>query len=381
MKEGWEVKRLGEVCEITMGQSPSSESYNDIGRGMPFFQGCSDFGKLYPHVTTYCDMPKKMADINDVLISVRAPIGTLNIANLHCCIGRGLASVREIKGLSCYKYLYFFLLKSKEELQEKGTGATFKAIGKDTLLNFPILVPSIEEQSRIVEELDLLSNIIEKKRQQLSELDNLAQSIFYDMFGDPVTNEKGWEVKKLGEVCDVRDGTHDSPKYLEHSDYVLITSKNIVNGDIDYTSINYICEEDYNNINKRSFVEDGDIIMAMIGTIGKPIIVKRKGVNFCIKNVALIKFGKSVEVINTYIQYLLDNTSYKQYIDKQNKGGTQKFIALGAIRKLDIPLPPLNLQQLFAKKIEAIEKQKALIKQSIAETEELFNSRMDYYFS
>jgi type I restriction enzyme S subunit len=154
-----------------------------------------------------------------------------------------------------------------------------------------------------------------------------------------------------------------------------------VNGDIDYNSVNYISEEDYNNINKRSFVEDGDIIMAMIGTIGKPIIVKRKNVKFCIKNVALIKFGKSIDVINTYIQFLLDNTSYKQYINKQNKGGTQKFIALGAIRKLDIPLPTLTLQQLFAQNIEAIEKQKALIKQSIADTEELFNSRMDYYFN
>lgn len=205
------IKKLGEVCVITMGQSPCSESYNDIGKGMPFFQGCSDFGKLNPHITTYCDMPKKTADINDVLISVRAPIGTLNIADIECCIGRGLASIREIDGITCYKYLYYFLLKSKKELQEQGIGATFKAIGKDVLFNFPIVVPPLSEQSRIVEELDLLSNIIEKKRQQLSELDNLAQSIFYDMFGDPVTNEKGWEVKAIKEVAPQKPYKGDVP--------------------------------------------------------------------------------------------------------------------------------------------------------------------------
>ena len=201
------------------------------------------------------------------------------------------------------------------------------------------------------------------------------------MFGDPVENEKGWEVKDLGEVCDVRDGTHDSPKYLEQSDYVLITSKNIVSGTIDFTTANYISEEDYININKRSCVDEGDIIMAMIGTIGNPIIVKDIDRKFCIKNVALIKFANSSLVANVYIRALLDNKSYCQYILSQNKGGTQKFVALGTIRKLKTPLPPLALQQQFASKIEAIEKQKALIKKSIEEVETLFNSRMDYYFN
>ena len=381
MKEGWEVKRLGEVCEITMGQSPSSESYNDIGRGMPFFQGCSDFGKLYPHVTTYCDMPKKMADINDVLISVRAPIGTLNIANLHCCIGRGLASVREIKGLSCYKYLYFFLLKSKEELQEKGTGATFKAIGKDALLNFPILVPSIEEQSRIVEELDLLSNIIEKKRQQLSELDNLAQSIFYDMFGDIYGNKYGFEIKELNEVFEfIKDGTHQTPQYVDENNGVkFLSAKDVVKGFIDWSNIKYISQELHLQLSKRVSPMRNDILLCKNGTYGICALVETDEIFDIYVSLALMRPKKGY--LPKYLVYAINNPITKEQFNKSIKGVGVPNLHLGEIKKTRIIIPPLSLQQLFAKKIEAIEKEKELIKQSIAETEELFNSRMDYYFS
>lgn len=244
-----------------------------------------------------------------------------------------------------------------------------------------IPVPPLPTQQRIVAELDCISGILEKKRQQLKELDNLAQAIFYDMFGDPVENDKGWEVKKLGEVCDVRDGTHDSPKYVEKSDYVLITSKNIVDGKIDYSVVNHITKEDYDAINKRSKVDDGDIIMAMIGTIGKPIIVKKEEYQFCIKNVALIKFVSDSLVHNVYIQSLLCSKSFSQFIMSKNQGGNQKFIALGTIRQLQTPIPPLSLQQQFAKKIEAIERQKALINQSIKEVQTLFDCRMEDYFN
>lgn len=380
MKQGWEIKKLGEVCKITMGQSPSSNTYND-SEGLPFYQGNADFGKVNPIARVYCNAPIRIAENNDILISVRAPIGAINIANCKCCIGRGLASIRSTKTLS-NEFVYHALIANKEKLIAQGTGSTFKSIGRNTLEELPIPVPPLPVQEQIVSELDLLSGIIEKKREQLKELDALAQSIFYDMFGDPITNEKGWEVKKLGEVCDVRDGTHDSPNYLEYSDYVLITSKNITcDGNIDFSFANYISKEDYDFINKRSYVESGDIIMAMIGTIGKPIIVKETNKKFCIKNVALIKFGCSTMVINTYIQAMLNNPNYGQYILSQNKGGTQKFIALGTIRNLLTPLPSMEIQHLFASKIEAIERQKELIKQSISETETLFNERMQHYFS
>jgi type I restriction enzyme S subunit len=313
--------------------------------------------------------------------------GKIGIAhNLVNGIGFGSSEflVFRLKGSILKEYLYYNLQNKTfiKEATKNLTGSSgLRRVPKTFIENYNIPVPPIAEQEKIVAELDCLSGIIEKKKQQLKEYDALAQSIFYEMFGNPVENEKGWEVKDLGEVCDVRDGTHDSPKYLQQSDYVLITSKNIVSGTIDFTTANYISEEDYININKRSCVDEGDIIMAMIGTIGNPIIVKDIDRKFCIKNVALIKFANSSLVANVYIRTLLDNKSYCQYILSQNKGGTQKFVALGTIRKLKTPLPSLALQQEFASKIESIEKQKELIKKSIEEVETLFNSRMDYYFS
>lgn len=388
MKQGWEIKKLGEVCEIVGGSTPKTNepSYWD---GEHYWVTPAELdGAKYISSTsrTITDEGVKSAHLQllpsgTVLLSSRAPIGKVAITTAPMYCNQGF------KNLVCSaklhnEFAYWFLYHRTEYLNSLGTGATFKEISKRVVEQIPIPIPPREEQERIVAELDCLSGVIEKKREQLKELDALAQSIFYQMFGDPITNEKGWEVKKLGEVCDVRDGTHDSPKYLEYSDYVLITSKNITNdGNIDFSTANYIGKEDYDAINKRSYVESGDIIMAMIGTIGKPIIVKETDKKFCIKNVALIKFGSSTMVINTYIQAMLNNPDYGQYIQSQNKGGTQKFVALGTIRNLPIPLPSIEIQQQFADKIEAIEKQKELIKKSISETETLFNARMDYYFN
>lgn len=388
MKQGWEVKKLEEVCEIVGGSTPKTNelSYWD---GEHYWVTPAELnGAKYISSTsrTITDEGAKSAHLQllpsgTVLLSSRAPIGKVAITTAPMYCNQGF------KNLVCSaklhnEFAYWFLYHHTEYLNSLGTGATFKEISKRVVEQIPIPVPPREEQERIVAELDCLSGIIERKREQLRELDALAQSIFYQMFGDPITNEKGWEVKKLGEVCDVRDGTHDSPKYLEYSDYVLITSKNITNdGNIDFSTANYISKEDYDAINKRSYVESGDIIMAMIGTIGKPIIVKETDKKFCIKNVALIKFGCSTMVINTYIQAMLNNPDYGQYIQSQNKGGTQKFVALGTIRNLTIPLPSTEIQQQFADRIEKIEQQKELIKKSISEVEDLFNSRMSYYFN
>ena len=389
MKESWEIKKLGEVCEIQGGSTPKrTESlYWDNGT-YPWFtvEDIREQGRIITN--TKQKITKKAWDKlrvfpeDTILLCCTASLGEYAITKIP------LTSNQQFNGLTIKDknylspmYLMHYCATLKNKLYALSGKATIDFVSAEKVKQISIPIPPLPEQERIVSELDLISGVIDKKKQQLKELDSLAQSVFYEMFGNPVENDKGWDVKKLGEVCDVRDGTHDSPKYLENSDYVLITSKNIVNGTIDFTSVSYISEEDFVNINKRSGVDDGDIIMAMIGTIGKPVIVKDINRNFCIKNVALIKFVNESLVTNTYIRALLDNVSYCQYIQSQNKGGTQKFVALGAIRKFDIPTPPLPLQQEFASKIEKIDKQKELIKQSLQETETLFNSRMDFYFN
>ena len=267
---------------------------------------------------------------------------------------------------------------SKHKIIEQGRGSTFKSVGKDIIANHIIPVPPMEVQKQIVAELYKITEIINNSKEVIRNLDALAQSLFYDYFGDPISNPKRWNIEYLGDICDVRDGTHDSPTYLE-SGIPLITSKNIKNGDIDFSSSNYISMEDAISINKRSNVENGDILMPMIGTIGNPIIVK-KDKEFCIKNIALIKKCNNSPSF-LYLNEFLKSKAFEEYINKNKKGATQKFLSLSIIRKLTIPIPPLALQERFAERIDQIEQQKKGLEETIANMQTLLNCRMDYWFN
>jgi len=170
-----------------------------------------------------------------------------------------------------------------------------------------------------------------------------------------------WQEVALGKICDVRDGTHDSPKYVSEG-YPLITSKNIIKGQINFSSVNLISETDYNQINKRSKVDKGDIIMPMIGTIGNPTIINSDK-EFAIKNVALIKFSDK-NILNKFVKLFLSSNLFYALVGKISRGATQKFISLKDIRSLKIPLPikegkpDLEKQKQIVSILEKIEKLK-----------------------
>ena len=210
-------------------------------------------------------------------------------------------------------------------------------------------------------------------------MDELIKSRFVEMFGDMTINPNEWEVTSLGKVCDVRDGTHDSPKYFAKG-YPLVTSKNVTSGKIDFTDCSLICEEDYNKINERSKVDFGDILMPMIGTVGKPVIVDVDA-EFAIKNVALIKFYENSKVTNVFVKALLQSDYFDRVVMRKIRGGTQKFIALGDIRKLKICVPPMEVQKQFATFVAQTDKSKLLVQKSLDETQQLFDALMQKYFS
>ncbi|MBQ3596267.1 MAG: restriction endonuclease subunit S [Clostridia bacterium] len=156
---------------------------------------------------------------------------------------------------------------------------------------------------------------------------------------------------KLGEICDVRDGTHDSPTYIE-TGYPLVTSKNIVDSKLDLSAVNYISLNDYKKINERSKVDSGDIIMPMIGTIGNPYLVG-EFTEFAIKNVALIKFNRE-QINNKYIFYFLNSEKFKKYIVENNRGGTQKFLSLKDIRNMEINFVSLEEQKEIVDRLDKV---------------------------
>jgi len=159
LPKGWLLTSLNEVSEIILGQSPPSSTYNKEQNGLPFFQGKADFGILYPTPRIWCNKPKKIAEKNDVLLSVRAPVGPTNLCQDRSCIGRGIASVRSIGNIPS-KYLLYFLRYIEKDLDRQGTGTTFKAISGNKVKSIIIPIPPLNEQKRIVSKIDELFSII-----------------------------------------------------------------------------------------------------------------------------------------------------------------------------------------------------------------------------
>lgn len=270
-----------------------------------------------------------------------------------------------------YRYLYYALKSVK--IPNTGYNRHFK-----WLKEAKIYYPNSEEQSKIVLILDGISSVIEHRQRQLQKLDELVKARFVEMFGNMVYNPNGWKKVNLGSVCDVRDGTHDSPKYFPVG-YPLVTSKNVTSGRIDFTDCSLICKEDYDKINERSRVDFGDILMPMIGTVGKPVVVDVDA-DFAIKNVALIKFYEDSKVINTFVRALLQSDYFDRAVISKIRGGTQKFIALSDIRKLEFYLPPMDTQNQFAAFVGQTDKAKLVVQKALDETQLLFDSLMQKYF-
>lgn len=237
--------------------------------------------------------------------------------------------ILKCKNNALIKYVYYIMQNIKFD------SSIHKRYWISEYSNIEIPLPSIEVQEQIVYELDSYQKIIDGARQ------------IVDNYKPKINVDHSWELKKLSDVCDVRDGTHESPKYVNNG-IPLITSKNVYGGEIDFSNVSLISEDDYNKIKIRSNVEVGDILMPMIGTIGRPVIVKTEK-RFAIKNVALIKCGKLV--LNDYVLYILEGNVFQKYIDLKKRGGTQNFIALGDIRDFKIPVPSIEIQHLIVNSI------------------------------
>ncbi len=212
------------------------------------------------------------------------------------------------------------------------------------------LVMLNDSETSAFEDLPGLATLVEKE----IVLGNKDVVLSAERYFEAKVSLTEFELVKLEDICDVRDGTHDSPTYVMDG-FPLVTSKNIIDGKIDFSNVNLISREDLDKINKRSLVEDGDIIMPMIGTIGNPIIVKKER-EFGIKNVALIKFNENSKVNNVYLKYILGSEQINDFFLSEAKGVAQKYVSLGLLRSIEIPLPPLEIQQQIVAEIEGYQK-------------------------
>ena len=382
----WTTEKLEKLCNIQTGGTPSRQNPEYFYGDIPWVTTVA-LGKAHinqGHATEFLTLKavsesaSKVIPAGSLLVGIRVGVGKTSITDCDMATNQDIAALTHIDSRCDVEYLQRVLRSYSGYFNSIKRGATIQGITTKVLRQLEIPLPPIDTQRKIAVVLDKAQELIDLRKAQIEKLDEFLRSVFLDMFGDPVTNPKGWVIKRLCELCDVRDGTHDSPSYVENG-YPLITSKNINGDKIDFSTANLISEKDFMLIQQRSKVDFGDILMPMIGTIGHPVIVNTR-VLFAIKNVALIKFANNSIVNNTYIRDLFRSHYFIHLIKDKNRGGTQKFIALGDIRSFFIPVPAQLLQCQYSSIVEKTEQQKALMQQSLTEMENNFSSLMQRAF-
>ncbi len=282
-------------------------------------------------------MPK-----HSVLFSSRAPIGYVAISDCDVCTNQGFKSIVPNKDTD-YLFLYYLLLYKKHEIENLGSGTTFKEVSASTMKGIEVRVPiDKREQERIAGILSALDDKIESNAHINENLEQQISSIYANL-----CENKSWDSCELGSLIEVRDGTHDSPK-PQSDGYLLVTSKHLLPYGVDRITPNRIAEKDFKKINERSLVEPGDVLMSMIGTIGLISFVADQTIDYAIKNVALFKTSKTPELAYYFLTFLKSKKT-QQYIEMCLAGSTQKYISLGELRKMPIPDPAVETLESFNK--------------------------------
>ncbi|MBR5654703.1 MAG: restriction endonuclease subunit S [Prevotella sp.] len=380
MREGWEYKKLGEVATFVNGdRGKNYPSQNDfVEDGIPFINaghlknGVIDFESMnYINEEKYDRLGSGKTKEGDLLFCLRGSLGKRAIVKgiERAAIASSLVIIRSERVFNRFLYYYLGSTKISIFIQRDNNGSSQPNLSAKSVSNFVLSIPPLPEQERIVSELDLLSSIIEKKKAQLKEYDQLAQSIFYDMFGDPVSNEKGWEVKRLIEVSSLLNGrAYKQDELLNEGKYKVLRVGNF------FTNSNYYYSD--LELDEDKYCECGDLLFAWSASFGAFIWDGEKVIYHY--HIWKVLFDNT-KLNKIYYQYLL-NTMTSSFMKDVHGIGMVHLTKVG-MEQYMLPLPPLSLQQSFAEKIEAIERQKTLIQQSITETETLFNSRMEYYFN
>lgn len=359
------MARLGDICTVNMGQSPDSATYNEVGRGLPFFQGNADFGRLHPAVRVWCSDPTKIAHTGDILISVRAPIGAMNVADQDCCIGRGLAAIQVNENICNPQYLWYAIQSKISDLNAKGTGSTFKAISKNTLTDTEILLVTLDAQKNIARILSNVENSILFRKEQLSKLDELIKARFVEMFGDLMENPKQFPCVLLGSIMTVMP---QNGLYKPQSAYVqdkfgtpILRIDGFYNGKVtDFNNLKRLCCTDFEK--ERYLLVENDIVINRVNSIeylGKCARISGLQEDTVFESNMMRFHLDDSKVNSTYITTVLcSQYIYRQILTRAKKAVNQASINQGDVQSLNVVVPPLPLQNQFADFVEEVDKSK-----------------------
>ena len=387
MKEGWEIKKLTDICSIQYGCAFDSSLFSVSPEdGMPLIrirdvkEGCTS---TY-YKGTFAD--DYIIHKGDYLIGMDGEFNIEPWKSDNALLNQRVCKIDSKSKDISIRYIYRFLKKELKRIEDETPFVTVKHLSAKRLNQVFLSVPSIAEQEKIVAELDCLSGIIEKKKQQLKEYDALAQSIFYEIFGDPVEKIKDWETFRLEDLCDIiTKGTTPTTlgyKFVETGINFLKVESFSKDETIDDSKIAHITSECHEAL-KRSSLQEDDILLCIAGaTVGRlarvPKCVIPANTN---QAFAIIRLKKENSDKLQYIYSYLHSPFIQDIVVESKKGVAQPNLTLSQVRNFKIVIPPDDIRDIFVGKINLIEKNKRLIAESIKEVETLFNSRMDYYFN
>lgn len=372
----WIQKYLSDssVAQVIMGQSPDSSSYNEERDGLPFYQGKTDFGRISPTPRVWCSKPVKIAEADDILLSVRAPVGAVNMCTEKSCIGRGLCAIRT-KEIILPKFLYYFFVFYEPILKTQGSGAVFDAITKAFVDKIKVPIPpTLAEQQEIVQVLDTMNDIIRLRKECISHAQELISSLFIEIFGDPIKNDKNYKTYAIKSLGKVTTGTtpSSSKENMFGGNIPFVTPGDLETDGDKYNR--YLTEE--GALNSR-IVRAGSTLVCCIGaTIGKVDIAKIKS---CFnQQINAIEWNHE-DINDVYALYLFRLLA--PLIKEKASNTTLPILNKRNFENIFIPKPDIKIQEQFAQKAIEIE---AYIKEQQEELEnakQMFQSLLHHAFT
>lgn len=388
LPKGWEIKKLGEVCETGSGGTPLKmhKDYYEGGTIPWLLSGEVSQGEILKakNFITEKGLKNSSAKLfpqNTVLVAMYgATAGQVGILRFEATTNQAVCGILP-NDKTVPEYLFYCFLSKKEELIAQAVGGAQPNISQIKIKNTNIPLPPLPEQQRIVSILDEAFAAIAKAKANAEQNLKNAKELF-ESYLQGVFENGDWETKKLNEITEVKDGTHDSPKYIKEG-IPFVTQKNIKPIGLSFEDTKFITETDHEKFFKRSNVTHGDILISMIGANrGMAAIVDDNRV-FSIKNVGLIKSSDNINM--NYLLYYLKSTMAMKYVLYMSNGGAQEFVGLTALRSFPIPLPSLAEQQTIVNQLDALraetQKLEAVYRKKIEDLEELKKSLLQKAFS
>lgn len=364
---------LGDVCEITMGQAPSGDSYNTEGDGVALIAGAGDFGDLTPEPSKFTTAPTKLSRPNEVILCIRATIGDRNWSDKTYCLGRGVAGLLGKKGQLDENYLWHWIGYAAPELKAKGRGATFLQVSKADIASLEIPLPPLTEQRRIAAILDKADALRAKRREAIAKLDQLLQSVFLDMFGDPVANPKGWTQEQLMELGRVQTGA--TPPTSEDGMFegaVPFVTPGDLGGIITASRRSLTVT----GASKSRLAPSGSVLVCCIGaTIGKMGYAQMD----CAFNQQINAITWGDKVKPKYGYYAL--RFFAKEIAHQGSSTTMPILKKSAFERIMLPVPTMGSQEDFERVVSQIERRQHQALRALCQSDDLFFSLQRDCFS